>query len=291
MESIKIDSFLSLQSVKKILSDEDVFPRRRFGQNFLVDRHALEKIAQAAQLGTEDNVLEVGPGLGALTGLLVKQAKKVLAVEIDEKLASFLKNRFQVRKNFSLLQADILEADLPKLLKESFGSAPFTVMGNLPYRISTQILFRFLECSVQPRSMIFAFQWEVAERLWASPGTKDYGAMTLTAQFYAQVEKVLKIKKASFYPAPEIDTGVVKFIPRKLDLKLTSEEEQKLLQWIRFGFAQRRKTLKNALTNSSSLPYTGEDFDRALNKIGLPVNVRAENLKLVDFANLVKIFR
>ena len=284
--------FLNRHEVKKILVDLNVIPRRRLGQSFLVDQQALRRIVNALDLNPKDIVFEIGPGLGALTGFLLNKVKKVLAIELDEKLHHFLKERFRNRDNLFLLNEDILKTNIEVFLKNLYAEiqspAAVKVVGNLPYRISSQVLFKFLECPVHPERMVLAFQWEVAERLTASPNSKDYGALTLITQFYADVKRVFRIKKASFYPEPEVDTGIVAFHFRSLDLGLRPGSAKALFEIIKLGFAQRRKTFKNALTNSGTFPYTEKDIEKALARCNLDLKIRAENLTLSDFAKILK---
>lgn len=285
-------SFLNRQDVTKMLDDLAFTPRKRFGQSFLVDRRAVFEIVEALDPGLEDIVIEIGPGLGALTGELLGKVSRVIAIEIDHELSELLRQRFCGRQDFKLINEDFLSIDLAGLLNELLSEVSpqgrVKVVGNLPYRISTQILFNFLECSVHPERMIFAFQWEVAARLTARPGTKDYGALTLITEFYTQVKSLRRIKKESFVPVPEIDTGIVFFRFRSLNLELPAHPQPILFQLIKAAFAQRRKTLKNALTKAHNLPYTLSDVEQAISLCRWDCRVRGETLTLEDFARLLK---
>lgn len=283
---MKTDSFLDRSSVKKILQELDLVPTKRLGQSFMVDRGALARIVEVLDLTQDDVVVEVGPGLGALTRIFATKAKRLIAIEFDPKIAQYLKVYFKDSPAVSVVEADILKVDLILLL-EGWGPK-FKVVGNLPYKISTQILFKFLECPLHFEKMVFAFQWEVAQRLMSNPGSKAYGALSLTAQFYAQIKKVLRIKKQSFYPEPEVDTGILAFIPRRLDLGLSLGAEKRLLDLIKQAFSKRRKTLRNALTRQGGFHYPIEIVGRALERCSFGAQVRAEDLRLEDFAYLLK---
>jgi 16S rRNA (adenine1518-N6/adenine1519-N6)-dimethyltransferase len=283
--------FLSRQDVKRILEELNFVPSRRLGQSFMTDQRALHRIVEALDLRPQDIILEIGPGLGALTGFLLEKVKRVIAVELDARLFRFLNERFKNKGKFFVLNEDILTLDLESVLRKQHDelqpSGSIKIAGNLPYRISTQILFKLLE-GFRPERMVLAFQLEVADRLTASRGSKDYGAMTLIAQFYAEIKKIFRIPKECFYPQPEVDTGILFFRFRILDLGLESGQEKSLFTLIKLGFAQRRKTLKNALTNSHRLPYTEEDIEKALSHCNLDLKVRGEDLTLLDFAKLLK---
>lgn len=286
------DYFLSQREIKKILLERGIAPTRRLGQNFLIDRHALEKIVKECNFSSEDIVLEIGPGLGALTGLLLERVKKVVAFEIDAQPVQFLKERFDGEKNFVLIHQDFLGVDLktvlPPLQAEVRFPGRLKIIGNLPYCVSTQILFALLNCSVKPDLMAFSFQWEVAERLLAGPGSKDYGSLTLITQYFAEVRKLLRIKKNCFYPQPEVDTGFVSFQFRDAGFGLNSIDEERLFRLIRASFATRRKTLRNALMNNQEMHYSDEEIEEALLTCGLNAKVRAENLTLKDFVRLLR---
>ena len=287
-----MDPFLSRREVQKILSECQVIPSRALGQSFLVDRNTLEKIISELEICYEDIVLEIGPGLGALTGYLLEKSKKVLTVEIDSKLAEFLKARFYDQGQFAVLNQDFLEVDLETVLRslsaEMSPRGQLKIVGNLPYCVSTQILFKLLECPVRISKMVLAFQWEVAERLLAGPHSKEYGAMTLGVQYFSQIKKVMRIRKTCFFPEPEVDTGILSFGPRNIDFGLTLAEEKVLFQLIRSGFSQRRKTLKNALVNSREFKNSPEEIERVLANCGLKEKVRAEDLTLQEFVNLLQ---
>ncbi|MBI1870994.1 MAG: ribosomal RNA small subunit methyltransferase A [Chlamydiae bacterium] len=286
------NSWLHPKDIQLILADLEAAPRRRFGQSFLVNEKAAGQIVDALELQPQDIVLEIGPGLGALTGLMMGKVQKILSIEIDIKLSAFLKKRFENFPELHLLSADCLEVDLTHILTKltsELSSGALKVVGNLPYRISTQILFKFLECPIHPERMVMAFQWEVAERLMGKPNTKDYGALTLITRFYAEVRKLLRLKPTLFYPEPEVETGVLEFRHRVLDLGLPSDSKEQLFGLIKSGFSQRRKTLKNVWSHSPQLSFSGEKIEQALKLGGFDSKARAEDLTLQDFAKLLGI--
>jgi len=319
----------SPKRVKFLLEELGASPRKSFGQNFLIDQNILKKEVEALEISPEDIVIEIGPGLGALTGFLLEKACKVIAIEFDEKMVHHLKTTSERHASFELIHADVLQMDfdalLGRLMKELSPSGRLKIAGNLPYNISTQILIKFLQGNIKPERMLFAFQWEVAERLTAQPKTKDYGSLTLLTQFYTRAKKLFRIKKTCFYPQPEIDTGVILFSFRDAGLGIEKKDMANFLDFIRKSFSARRKTLKNALTaaqasgearkhrsaaptldweggdsthgrleglenrsltNSGAISYTGKAIDQALTFCRLNEKVRAEDLELKDFAKL-----
>ena len=311
----------SPKRVKFLLEELGASPRKSFGQNFLIDQNILKKEVEALEISNEDIVIEIGPGLGALTGFLLEKAGKVIGIEFDEKMVQYLKASFEKFPSFEILHADALQINfddlMTRLMKELSPAGRLKITGNLPYNISTQILIKLLQGHVQPERMLFAFQWEVAERLTAHSKTKDYGSLTLLIQFYTQAKKLFRIKKTCFYPQPDIDTGVLIFFFRDAGLGIGENEAENFLDFIRKSFSVRRKTLKNALTavqapgaarnlisavpsrdreggdsenrpltNSGAFSYTGKAIDQALTVCHFNEKVRAEDLELKDFAKL-----
>jgi 16S rRNA (adenine1518-N6/adenine1519-N6)-dimethyltransferase len=242
----------SPKRVKFLLEELGASPRKSFGQNFLIDQNILKKEVEALEISPEDIVIEIGPGLGALTGFLLEKAGKVVAIEFDEMMVQHLKTAGERHTSFELIHDDALQIDfdnlMTRLMQELGPGGHLKIAGNLPYNISTQILIKLLQGNVKPERMLFAFQWEVAERLTAQPKTKDYGSLTLLTQFYTQAKKLFRIKKTCFYPQPEIDTGVILFSFRDAGLGIEKNDMANFLDFIRKSFSVRRKTLKNALT-------------------------------------------
>ncbi len=288
-----MDPFLSQREVQKILSEQYVTPARRLGQSFLVDRNVLEKIVTALEPSPQDVVLEIGPGLGALTSFLIPRVHHLQAVEIDSRLAAFLMKRFSLNQNFSLQNQDFLETDLevllPSLLQRVVSPGQFKIIGNLPYRISTLILIKLLECPIQPERMVLAFQWEVAERLLAKPNSKDYGSLTLLTEYFTEVKKIIRVKKTCFYPEPEVDTGILSFRFRDLGFGISKSQSEFLFRLIRASFSQRRKTLKNSLASFTEISQLKLQLEDAFVQCHIHPQARAEDLKLEDFVRLAQL--
>ena len=271
-----------------LLKKHGVAARKKYGQNFLIDDNILKKIVLAANVGPEDTVLEIGPGTGSLTQSLAAAAGKVIAVEIDEGMLPILRESLLGRENVTVVHADILKWEIdPRIDK---------VVANLPYYITTPILLHLLEHADGIREMLFMVQKEVADRLTSGPGTKDYGALTLAAQYRAEVSVAAIVPASCFHPRPNVDSALVHFKLRKWtdeeqSTELSEEEETKLFRVIRAAFNQRRKTLANALSNAQELPCTREEVRDALCALGLPETVRGEALSLAQFVALSKTLR
>lgn len=249
-------------------------PKKSLGQNFLIDRNIQERIIQASGLNKDDAVLEIGPGRGEISQGLLKNVKKLIAVEIDPGLCAALKDKFSTRANFELINADILKIDLSKL---SPGAEKIKVIANLPYYISTPAIIHLLKYKKHIREIYLTLQKEVAQRICAAPGTKAYGAFSCFAQFHSQPEILFEIKSASFWPRPKVDSCFIRLKAlNKPRLKIADEE--RFFRIIRAAFNQRRKQLKNSL--KKILPT--EAFKQA----GINPNSRAEDLSLTEFAKL-----
>lgn len=288
--------------MRKILSREDgarqtieilkkyafVF-QKRFGQNFLIDPHVLDKILQAAQIKKEDFVLEIGPGIGTLTQHLACAAKRVVAVEIDQALIPILKDTLQEYPNTEVIHSDILKLDLESLIQEQNQGRPIKVVANLPYYITTPIIMDLLEKRIPLTSMTVMVQKEVARRMCEGPGSKDYGALSLAVQYYAKPSVAANVPPNCFMPRPKVGSTVVTLeVYDKPPVR--SIDERLMFQIIRASFNQRRKTLVNGLKNAPELTLEKEAIQSALEKCGLSVDVRGEDLSLEQFARLADIF-
>lgn len=288
--------------MRKILSREDgarqtieilkkyafVF-QKRFGQNFLIDPHVLDKILQAAQIKKEDFVLEIGPGIGTLTQHLACAAKRVVAVEIDQALIPILKDTLQEYPNTEVIHRDILKLDLESLIQEQNQGRPIKVVANLPYYITTPIIMDLLEKRIPLTSMTVMVQKEVARRMCEGPGSKDYGALSLAVQYYAKPSVAANVPPNCFMPRPKVGSTVVTLeVYDKPPVR--SIDERLMFQIIRASFNQRRKTLVNGLKNAPELTLEKEAIQSALEKCGLSVDVRGEDLSLEQFARLADIF-
>ena len=255
--------------------------QKKFGQNFLIDSHVLDRIAAAAELTEEDAVLEIGPSIGTLTQHLAERAGKVLAVEIDRALIPILEESLADYDNVEILQGDILEQNLDELA-EKLGGRSIKVVANLPYYITTPILMTLLESKLPIVSITVMVQREVAERMQASPGGKDYGALSLAVQYYAAAEIVANVPQHCFLPRPKVGSAVI-CLKKYREKPVQVENETLLFRIIRASFNQRRKTLVNGLKNAG---FAKDKITAALQALELPETVRGETLSLAQFAAL-----
>ena len=260
-------------------------PKKALGQNFLTDRHVLERIVVAVGILPGDSVLEVGPGRGALTTLLAGQAARVTAVELDRQLVPLLRERFASQGNVEVVEADILSVDLRRLLGER-SSAPWKVAANLPYNISTPVLFRFLDVRALFSRLVLMFQREVGERLLAGPGTKAYGALSVLFQLYFDIERIVNVRPGAFYPVPKVDSVVLGFTPLS-GPRVSVGDEASFRTLVKAAFSQRRKTLWNCL-RASGIAAGDEALLSALQEAGIDGARRGETLSLDEFATLAR---
>ncbi len=262
--------------------------QKRFGQNFLIDEHVIEKIMKAADLTEEDCILEIGPGIGTMTQYLAEVVREVIAVEIDKNLLPILKDTLSGYSNIIIRNEDILKVDINTLVNEHNQGKPIKVVANLPYYITTPIIMGLFEKHVPLESMIVMVQKEVAERMQVGPGTKDYGALSLAVQYYAEPEIVANVPQNCFIPRPNVGSAVIK-LTRHKQPPVKTKDEAALFQIIRASFNQRRKTLINSLRNASDLSYEKEEIEMALKQMELPLTIRGEALNLEQFARLTDI--
>lgn len=273
-------------SIRKELAEYGLVPRKRWGQHFLVDRNIINKVVRTAQVGEKDYVLEVGPGLGEMTLLLSRQARRVVAVEIDPKLVAILREKTASSSNIEIIEEDILKLDFKQFLQPD--GLPIKVVANLPYQISTPLLFRFIESREIFSTLTLMLQREVAERLVASPGGKAYGPLSVSVQVVSDLSIRFFIKPAAFYPPPKVESAVVQLVWRERPLVDLSEEVW-LHRVVRACFGYRRKTLINALKHSDlSLPPTPEE---KLESIGIDPRRRPESLTIQEFIRLAQALR
>ena len=259
--------------------------QKKFGQNFLTDDHILEEILDAADVQKEDFVVEVGPGVGTLTERLCERAGHVLAVEIDTKLIPILQDTLRKWDNLTILNADILKTDIGAYATEIFPGAPIKVVANLPYYITTPIVMDLLESDLPFSSITIMIQKEVAERMQTSPGTKDYGALSLAVQYYTEPEYVTTVSRNCFMPHPNVDSAVI-CLHRREKPAVEVKDPAFLFRLIRASFSQRRKTLVNGIGNAPDLPVTKQQAMDALRSLGWNENLRGETLTLSEFAQL-----
>lgn len=263
--------------------------QKKFGQNFLIDTHVLDKIIYSAEITKEDMVLEIGPGIGTMTQYLAEAAGKVIAVEIDKNLIPILADTLHEYENVQIINEDVLKLDIAKIVEEQNGGKPIKVVANLPYYITTPIIMGLFESHVPVDSITVMVQKEVADRMQTGPGSKDYGALSLAVQYYAKPEIVANVPPNCFMPRPKVGSAVIR-LTRHQNPPVTAKDEKLMFRIIRASFNQRRKTLANGLKNSQELNYTKEQVEAAITECGLPLNIRGEALTLEQFAKLSDIF-
>ena len=259
--------------------------QKKFGQNFLIDTHVLDKIIRSAEITKEDMVLEIGPGIGTMTQYLACAAGKVVAVEIDKALIPILEDTLEGYENVQIINEDVLKVDIAKLAEEQNGGRPIKVVANLPYYITTPIIMGLFENHVPLKSITVMVQKEVADRMQVGPGTKDYGALSLAVQYYASPYIVANVPPNCFMPRPKVGSAVIR-LERYEKPPVEVRDEKLMFRIIRASFNQRRKTLANGLKNSPELDFTKEQIEEALEKLGKGANVRGEALSLEEFAEL-----
>ena len=263
--------------------------QKRFGQNFLIDTHVLERIIEASEITKDDFVLEIGPGIGTTTQYLAEAAREVTAVEIDDALIPILKDTLKEWDNVTVLHGDILKTDIRKIADEKNQGRPIKVVANLPYYITTPIIMGLFESHVPVDSITVMVQKEVADRMQTGPGSKDYGALSLAVQYYAEPKIVANVPPNCFMPRPKVGSAVIR-LTRHQNPPVTTLDEKLMFRLIRASFNQRRKTLSNSLKNSQELPYSKEEVEAAITECGLPLNIRGEALTLEQFARLSDTF-
>ncbi len=272
-----------------VLNKYDFVFRKKYGQNFLVDMHMLEKIVDCAQLSKEDCVLEIGPGIGTMTQYLAERAGKVIVVEIDGDLIPILKDTLGAYDNVTIIHQDILKIDLHQLVEEHITGQQkyksFKVVANLPYYITTPIIMNLLEKKIPLDNITIMVQKEVAERMQVGPGTKDYGALSLAVQYYAKPEVMVSVPPECFMPRPKVASAVIRLtLYSEPPIKVSDPEF--MFRLIRASFNQRRKTLANGLSNDSGLHLTREAVIEALRQMDLSDTIRGEALTLEQFGEL-----
>lgn len=262
--------------------------QKKFGQNFLIDTHVLEKIIAAADVTKDDFVLEIGPGIGTMTQYLCEHARAVAAVEIDKNLIPILGDTLGAYDNVEIINQDILKVDIRKLAEEKNGGRPIKVVANLPYYITTPIIMGLFESHVPIDSITVMVQKEVADRMQVGPGTKDYGALSLAVQYYAAPEIVAIVPPNCFMPRPKVGSAVIR-LTRHKEPPVQVEDEKLMFRIIRASFNQRRKTLANGLKNSGELTLSKEVIEESITELGVPITIRGEALSLAQFAELSNI--
>lgn len=263
--------------------------QKKFGQNFLIDPHVLDKIIGAAGVTKEDMVLEIGPGIGTMTQYLAEAAREVVAVEIDNNLIPILKETLAEYDNVTVINEDILKVDIKTLAEEHNSGRPIKVVANLPYYITTPIIMGLFESHVPIESITIMVQKEVADRMKTGPGSKEYGALSLAVQYYANPEIVANVPPNCFMPRPNVGSAVIRLTRHETPV-VDVKDEKLMFRIIRASFNQRRKTLVNGLKNSGEINFSKEQIEAAITTIGKPLTIRGEALTLAEFAALSNAF-
>lgn len=276
---------VTIETIKKY----DFAFQKKFGQNFLIDGHVIHKILAAAEVTGEDFVLEIGPGIGTMTQYLAEAAREVVAVEIDKMLIPILQDTLQGYDNVTIMNEDILKVDIRALAEEKNGGKPIKVVANLPYYITTPIIMGLFENHVPLYNMTVMVQKEVAGRMQAAPGTKEYGALSLAVQYYADTYIAANVPPNCFIPRPKVGSAVIRLNAWQQP-PVSVEDERFMFSLIRASFNQRRKTLQNSLVNGG-IAVSKEQIAQALEEMNLPVSVRGESLTLEQFARLSNLLK
>ena len=274
-----------MEDIRDVLARHGFSFKKKFGQNFLIDPHVLDKIMNAADIQKDDFVLEIGPGIGTMTQYLACRAREVFAVEIDRALIPILEDTLRDYGNVTILNQDILKVDIKKLAEEHNQGKPVKVVANLPYYITTPIIMGLFEEDVPVESITVMVQKEVAERMQTGPGSKEYGALSLAVQYYASPYIVANVPPNCFMPRPKVGSAVIR-LTRHEKPPVDVKDPKLMFKIIRASFNQRRKTLVNGLKNAPDLEFSKEDIEKALSACGFPAGIRGEALTLKDFAAL-----
>ena len=272
----------------EIIQKYEFMFQKKFGQNFLIDTHVLEKIISSAGVSKDDCVLEIGPGIGTMTQYLAENARQVVAVEIDKNLIPILGETLAAYDNVTVINEDILKVDIKEIAEKYNGGRPIKVVANLPYYITTPIIMGLFESGVPIDNITVMVQKEVADRMQEGPGSKDYGALSLAVQYYAEPEIVANVPPNCFIPRPNVGSAVIR-LTRHKEMPVKVNNAEHMFRIIRASFNQRRKTLQNGLNNSPEIPYSKEKILEAIERMGLPATVRGEALSLAQFAQLSDI--
>lgn len=273
------------QNTIEILQKYHFTFQKKFGQNFLIDTHVLDKIIRAADITREDMVLEIGPGIGTMTQCLARAAGRVVAVEIDKNLIPILSDTLSAYENVTVINEDVLKLDIRKLVEEENGGKLVKVVANLPYYITTPIIMGLFEQHVPMESITVMVQKEVAERMQAGPGSKNYGALSLAVQYYAEPYVVANVPPNCFMPRPKVGSAVIRLTCYQIP-PVEVRDDKLMFDIIRASFNQRRKRLANGLNNSEKLSFSKEEITEAVEALGKGPDVRGETLTLSEFARL-----
>lgn len=278
------------QNTIAVLKKYNIHFQKKFGQNFLIDTHVLEKIIASAGVTKDDFILEIGPGIGTMTQYLCESAGKVMAVEIDGNLIPVLQDTLSAYSNVTVVNEDVLKLDMVQIAQEYNEGKPIKVVANLPYYITTPIIMELFESHVPLESVTVMVQKEVADRMQAAPGSKEYGALSLAVQYYARTEIVANVPPNCFMPRPNVGSAVIRLTCHK-ENPVKVADEKFMFRIIRASFNQRRKTLQNGLGNDAGLSVTKEETAMALEEMGLSQTIRGERLSLEQFAQLSNLLQ
>jgi len=270
---------------KEILSKYNFILKKKFGQNFLIDLNTLDEIVESSEIGKDDFVLEIGPGIGSLTEQLALNAKEVCAIEIDKALIPILEDTLKDYDNISIINEDVLKVDLKKLIEEKNNGSKVKVVANLPYYITTPIIMGLFENNVPVESITVMIQKEVADRMQAKPSTKEYGALSLAVQYYCEPSIIANVPANCFVPKPKVGSAVIR-LKKYSEPPIKAKDDKFMFKIIRAGFGQRRKTLVNSMSNAGNLNISKEQIVNALNEIGVDQRIRGEALTLKQFRDI-----
>ncbi|WP_054740071.1 16S rRNA (adenine(1518)-N(6)/adenine(1519)-N(6))-dimethyltransferase RsmA [Cellulosilyticum ruminicola] len=273
------------EGTKALLNKYGFSFQKKFGQNFLIDPRVLDKIIDAANITKEDCVIEIGPGIGSVTQALLENAGKVISIEIDDKLIPILTQEYGHNEHFKLIHKDVLKVDLKKLIAEESPNRPIKVVANLPYYITTPIVMTLLENDLPVESITVMVQKEVADRLASKPGSKQYGAITVSVNYFAEPYLVANVPRNCFMPRPNVDSAVIKLTVNQNPVVKANNTKQ-MFNIIKAAFLLRRKTLLNTLAAHANLGLDKEELKRLLDESGIGAQTRGETLSLEDFARL-----
>jgi len=283
-----MQNLTSPKTIIELLRKNKLIISKKFGQNFLVDKNVLDKILSAADLTPEDLVLEIGAGMGTLTVELAKRAKKVVSIEIDKKLIPVLTETLEAHENVSLINDDVLKIDLREIVDDHFGDRDFKVVANVPYYISTPIIMLFSESNLRLTKMVLLLQKEVAQRIVARPGGKDYGILSLAVQYRMMPEIIDHVPPTVFLPPPKVESAII-MLERRLHPQVLVKDEKILFELIKAGFAQRRKRILNAFAARFPLDKTKQEILSILDLAGIDPNRRGETLTIEEYARVADI--
>lgn len=276
----------TLEITKRIMRTNSIFAKKSFGQNFLIDDNILRNIVESANVTEQDVVIEIGPGLGNLTHYILEKNAKVIAFEIDTEMIDILNERFANNNKLEIVNKDILKVDMEEYLKNK----NVKIIANLPYYITSPIIFKLLEYRKNIHSITIMIQKEVAERIVATPHSKDYGVLTINTNYMADVKKLFDVPNTSFIPAPNVTSSVIQIIPNEQKEKeLGIENEEVFKELVKKAFSARRKKLSNSLQNSGIKGMTKQDIDHIISEVGLSENCRAEELSIKEYVKMANI--